>query len=66
MSTDRVRSHFTEAADVLQRFLADPASIAAVDQAAAIMRLKTRQTSLEAAERAYAMTSSLSLFSYLG
>jgi hypothetical protein len=37
-----------------------------LDQAAAIMRLKTRQTSLEAAERAYAMTSSLSLFSYLG
>jgi len=37
-----------------------------LDQATAIMQLKTRQTSLEAAERAYAMTSSLSLFSYLG
>jgi flagellar hook-associated protein 3 FlgL len=36
-----------------------------LDQATAIMQLKTRQTSLEAAERAYAMTSSLSLFSFL-
>ena len=37
-----------------------------LDQASAIVQLKTRQTTLEAAERAYAMTSSLSLFSFLG
>ncbi|MBM4181692.1 MAG: hypothetical protein FJ209_09110 [Betaproteobacteria bacterium] len=37
-----------------------------VDQAAAIMRLQTRQTSLEAAQQAYALTSGLSLFSFLG
>jgi flagellar hook-associated protein 3 FlgL len=37
-----------------------------VDQAAAIMELQTRQTTLEAASRAYALTSGLSLFNYLG
>jgi flagellar hook-associated protein 3 FlgL len=36
-----------------------------VDQAAAIMELKVRQTTLEAASNAYARTSGLSLFSYL-
>jgi len=36
-----------------------------VDQAAAIMELKIRQTTLEAASNAYARTSGLSLFSYL-
>lgn len=43
MTTDRTRSHFTEAADVLQRFLADPANIAAVDQAAAFMSYCLKQ-----------------------
>lgn len=37
MSDARIRSHFTEAADVLQRFLADPANIAAVEQAGAFI-----------------------------
>jgi len=36
-----------------------------LDQAAAIVELQLRQTSLEAAQRAYAQTSQLSLFSYL-
>mgnify|MGYP001764942886 CR=1 FL=1 len=36
-----------------------------VDQAAAIMELKLRQTTLEAASQAYAQTSGLSLFNYL-
>jgi len=36
-----------------------------VDKASAIVELQLRQTSLEAAQRAYAQTSSLSLFSYL-
>lgn len=35
------------------------------DKAAAIVELQSRQTSLEAAQRAYAQTSKLSLFSYL-
>jgi D-sedoheptulose 7-phosphate isomerase len=43
MSTDRIRSHFTEAGDVLQRFLADPANIAAVEQAAAFMSYCLKQ-----------------------
>ena len=33
MSTDRIRTHFTEAADVLQRFLATPANLVAVAEA---------------------------------
>lgn len=37
-----------------------------VDQASAIMSLQTRQTTLEAAQRAYALTSGLSLFNFLG
>lgn len=37
-----------------------------VDQAAAIIELQTRQTTLEAANRAYARTSGLSLFNFLG
>jgi flagellar hook-associated protein 3 FlgL len=36
-----------------------------VDQAAAIVELKSRQTTLEAVSRAYAMTSNLSLFNYI-
>jgi len=36
-----------------------------VDQASAIIELQTRQTALEAAERAYARTAGLSLFSFL-
>lgn len=36
-----------------------------VDQAAAIIELQTRQTTLQAASQAYAKTSSLSLFNYL-
>jgi flagellar hook-associated protein 3 FlgL len=38
----------------------------ALDQTTAIVELQTRQTALEAAQRAYAMTSSLSLFNFLG
>jgi flagellar hook-associated protein 3 FlgL len=37
-----------------------------LDQTTAIVELQTRQTALEAAQRAYAMTSSLSLFNFLG
>ncbi|MEW5771234.1 MAG: flagellar hook-associated protein FlgL [Pseudomonadota bacterium] len=37
-----------------------------VDQASAIMELQLRQTSLEAAQRAYSRTSGLSLFNFLG
>jgi flagellar hook-associated protein 3 FlgL len=36
-----------------------------LDQASAIVELQTRQTTLEAAQRAYAKTSGLSLFNYL-
>ncbi len=36
-----------------------------LDKAAAIVEMQSRQTSLEAAQRAYAQTSQLSLFSYL-
>jgi len=36
-----------------------------VDQAAAIVELQSRQTTLQAAQQAYAQTSKLSLFSYL-
>ncbi len=36
-----------------------------LDQAAAIVELQSRQTSLEAAQRAFALTTSTSLFSYL-
>lgn len=36
-----------------------------LDRAAAVVELQSRQTSLEAAQRAYAQTSQLSLFSYL-
>ncbi|HRH39492.1 MAG TPA: D-sedoheptulose 7-phosphate isomerase [Flavobacteriales bacterium] len=43
MSTERVRSHFTEAADVLQRFISDPANLAAVEQAAAFMSYCLKQ-----------------------
>lgn len=37
MSTDRIRSHFEEAASVLNTFLADPANIGAVERAAILM-----------------------------
>lgn len=37
-----------------------------VDQASAIVELQLRQTSLEAAERAYARTAGLTLFNFLG
>ena len=43
MSVDRIRSHFTEAQDVLGRFLADPANIAAVEQAAAFISYCRKQ-----------------------
>ena len=43
MSTDRIHSHFTEAAEVLERFLADPANIVAVEQAAAFMSYCLKQ-----------------------
>jgi flagellar hook-associated protein 3 FlgL len=37
-----------------------------LDKTSAIIELQSRQTSLEAAERAYALTSNLSLFNFLG
>jgi hypothetical protein len=37
-----------------------------VDKAAAIVELQSRQTTLEAISRAYALTSGMSLFNYLG
>ena len=43
MSTERIRSHFTEAAEVLQRFLADPDNVAAVERAAAFMSYCLKQ-----------------------
>ena len=43
MSTDRIRSHFTEAASVLEKFLADPANVQAVEQAAAFMSYCLKQ-----------------------
>jgi len=43
MSTDRIRSHFTEAADVLQRFLEDPENIASVERAAAFISYCLKQ-----------------------
>lgn len=43
MTTDRIRSHFTEAADVLARFHSDPANMAAVEQAAAFMSYCLKQ-----------------------
>lgn len=43
MNTDRIRSHFTEAATVLDKFLADPANIEAVERAAAFMSYCLKQ-----------------------
>ena len=43
MSVDHIRSHFSEASEVLNRFLADPANIAAVEQAAAFMSYCLKQ-----------------------
>lgn len=43
MSNERILSHFTEAADVLQRFQADPANLAAVERAAAFMSYCLKQ-----------------------
>ena len=43
MSLERIRSHFTEAGDVLGRFLADPANIEAVERAAAFMSYFLKQ-----------------------
>jgi len=43
MSTERIRAHFSEAADVLQGFLADPANVIAVEQAAAFMSYCLKQ-----------------------
>lgn len=37
MSSERIRSHFTEAASVLERFLADPANLKAVELAGGLM-----------------------------
>ena len=37
MSSERIRSHFTEAASVLERFLADPANLQAVERAGGLM-----------------------------
>ena len=43
MSNERTLSHFTQAAEVLQAFLADPANMAAVEQAAAFMSYCLKQ-----------------------
>ena len=43
MSVDHIRSHFSEASEVLNRFLADPANIAAVEQAADFMSYCLKQ-----------------------
>ncbi|MDX9752231.1 MAG: D-sedoheptulose 7-phosphate isomerase [Flavobacteriales bacterium] len=43
MSTDRIRSHFEEAASVLNTFLADPANIEAVERAAAFISYCLKQ-----------------------
>lgn len=43
MSIDRIRSHFSEARDVLDSFLADPANLVAVEQAAAFMSYCLKQ-----------------------
>jgi D-sedoheptulose 7-phosphate isomerase len=43
MSNDRILSHFTQAADVLKAFLANPANIAAVEQSAAFMSYCLKQ-----------------------
>ena len=43
MSNDRIRSHFTEAADVLQRFLTDQENIANVERAAAFISYCLKQ-----------------------
>ncbi|MBK7553304.1 MAG: D-sedoheptulose 7-phosphate isomerase [Flavobacteriales bacterium] len=43
MSTDRIRSHFAEAASVLDKFLADPSNVQAVEQAAAFMSYCLKQ-----------------------
>ena len=45
MSTDRILTHFREASSVLERFLADPANITAVEQAAAFMSYCLKQGS---------------------
>ena len=43
MNNDRIRSHFEEASSVLQAFLAQPANLAAVEQAAAFMSYCLKQ-----------------------
>ncbi|MBP6389634.1 MAG: D-sedoheptulose 7-phosphate isomerase [Flavobacteriales bacterium] len=43
MSNDRIRSHFTEAADVLQRFLTDQENIVNVERAAAFISYCLKQ-----------------------
>ncbi|MBL7964505.1 MAG: D-sedoheptulose 7-phosphate isomerase [Flavobacteriales bacterium] len=43
MSTERIKAHFTEASEVLQRFLNDPANLVAVEQAAAYMSYCLKQ-----------------------
>jgi D-sedoheptulose 7-phosphate isomerase len=43
VSTDRIRSHFEEATSVLEKFLAEPANIIAVEQAAAFMSYCLKQ-----------------------
>ncbi len=43
MSNERIRSHFEEAGSVLQKFLAQPANLVAVEQAAAFMSYCLKQ-----------------------
>ena len=45
VSTDQIRSHFEEASTVLKAFLADPANIVSVEQAAAFMSYCLKQGS---------------------
>lgn len=60
---DDVRSTSSSLKLVEQNALSD---LQTLDKASAILELQNRQTVLEAAERAYALTSGLSLFNFLG
>jgi flagellar hook-associated protein 3 FlgL len=62
LELDDVRTSTEKLQMIEQNAFAD---LTQVDKAGAIVELQLRQTSLEAAQRAYAQTSSLSLFSYL-
>ncbi|MCB9171022.1 MAG: D-sedoheptulose 7-phosphate isomerase [Flavobacteriales bacterium] len=42
MSMERIRSHFSEAAEVLERFVSDPANLSAVERAAGLLSERSR------------------------